>query len=239
MNIFDPLPRYLRIVGGDGNADQSEQSGDQNDGGQANSDSGGDQNKQEADAPDKTAQDNAKRIGDLEAELDKERKDRIRMKRELDKRDAEKSKAAEQAELGDAEVEAERDRYKQQYEQLKAVVETQMLDWAIAIDKKYDWHDAEAVRAFINKSDIRLDLDNGKIEGLDLELKRIAKEKPYLMKAATNSQKQQDQQQNPPAAGTPNSGSHPFGGSAQQRETDKQKIAAKYKIFKHGSVSSV
>ena len=27
MNIFDPLPRYLRIVGGDGNADQSEQSG--------------------------------------------------------------------------------------------------------------------------------------------------------------------------------------------------------------------
>lgn len=221
------LPAYLRITGGDGEDDGADQSGSQ-----SGETSGG---ESESGKDDADKDESAEALKKIQSDLDTEKKERIKLQREIDKRDAEAKKATEQVNADAQGVEAERDQYKEQYEKLKGIVENQMLDWAIAVEKKYDWHDFEAVRAFINRSDIRLDLDNGKVEGLDLELKRIAKEKPYLLKQKADDG--QDGKQ-PPAAGTPNSGSHPFGGSSQQRETDKRKIGEKYKIFKPGAVGS-
>jgi hypothetical protein len=172
---------------------------------------------------------------ELEKKFDSERKARLKLQRELDKRDQEAAKA-------NTDVEAERDDYKQKYEQLKQYVEKDGLETAIMKmssqkDKdgkaKYDWHDIEAVAAFIDKNNIRLDMDNGSVDGLDLELKRIAKDRPYLL---VPTKTPEDAGGNPggasrsPQDGNPPSGGHPFGSGGRQRETDKQKLGAKFKI---------
>lgn len=167
------------------------------------------------------------KIRDYESKLDKEKADRIKLQAKLDEAQAKLNEklAGDQTEA--QQTAAERDQLKEKYEKLKEFMETGYLDTAILKEKKYDWHDVEAVRAFIDKNNIRMDMDTGKIEGLDIELKRIAKEKPYLL---VNKTDQPAPNTPPPAAGTPSSGSHPFGGSARQRETDRAKIAAKYRI---------
>jgi hypothetical protein len=164
---------------------------------------------------------------DIEAKYLAEKQQRIQLQKDLEKRDEDLAKV-------NATVESERDDYKAKYEKMLAYVEKDGLENAInkMSAKKtkdgnptYQWEDVEAVRVFIDPNKIRLDLDSGNVEGLDAELKRIAKEKPYLLsKPADNT---------PPApplpAGTPNSGSHPSG-NTHQRETDREKLKQKYRI---------
>ena len=182
--------------------------------------------KPKTDSPSESEADDSK-IKDYESKLDKEKAERIRLQTQLDQTQAQLKEKALGEQTEAQQTAAERDQLKEKYDKLKQFMETGYLDTAILKEKKYDWHDVEAVRAFIDKNNIRMDMDTGKIEGLDIELKRIAKEKPYLL---VNKTDQPAPNTPPPAAGTPSSGSHPFGGSARQRETDRAKIAAKYKI---------
>lgn len=174
-----------------------------------------------SDTTDDGGDDRDNTIRDLQAKLDSEKKQRIKLQRERDKT-VEDTQAAAQ------DVEVERDTYKEKYEKLLKYVETDAIDTAILKNKKYEWHDVEAVRAFIDKDNIRLDLDSTTIDGIDLELKRLAKEKPYLLVS------KDERDGTPKEEFTPKdqrgTGTHPFGGSASQRETDKQKLGAKYKI---------
>lgn len=226
----------LRIIGGDGDGND----GGNNDAGNGQAgESGKTENKSQpsgGSAEDKSKQNSddgsGDRIKQLEADLDREKKDRIKLQRQLDKKDQEAQKDAEN-------VEAERDDYKQKYEKLLNWVENTGIESAILKDKRFQWHDVEAVRTFIDRNNIRVDIDSNSVEGLDLELKRIAQDKPYLLVPKQNDSGQgsgngqgsgQGNNQESPANGQPPSGSHPFGGNARQRETDKQKIGQKYKI---------
>lgn len=176
---------------------------------------------------------------DLESQLDEERQARITLQRERD----EAAETAQQAiregqEEGDR-VAAERDDFKKKYEKLKGLMETSYLTNAISRQyvapdeegkggKGFDFHDPEGVRTFINPKNIRLDLDTGKVEGLDQELKRIAREKPYLVKEAKADENGGGAGNFTPPPG--NSGSHPRNGSARVPETDSKKLGAKYKM---------
>jgi hypothetical protein len=166
-------------------------------------------------------------LADLQSKYETEKQQRIQLQKDLEKRDEEKTKAT-------ATVESERDSYKQKYEKLLSYVEKDGLENAInklsaekikdgeAQIPRYQWQDVEAVRTFIDPNKIKLDLDNHQVDGLAEELKRIAKEKPYLLVP-----KQTQQQQEPPAG--PPSGGQP-GGQVRQRETDKTKLGNKYRI---------
>lgn len=227
----------LHLWGGDGEREGQQPQGEQPNSSQQSGNEG---------EPQDNAGDDAKKSGgdpdgddpakDLEKKLNEERKQRIQLQRKLDKRDQEEAAV-------NASVEAERDDYKQKYEKLLKYVENDALETAIMKisakkDKQgnaaYDWHDVEAVRTFIDKNNIRLDLDNNQVDGLDLELKRIAKEKPYLLAAkdqgGSGGSGNQGNQPPPQPPGTPASGGHPFGGNVRQRETDQKKLGAKYKI---------
>jgi hypothetical protein len=216
----------LRVFGGEVDGDDA--GGDAGQSDDKSGDSGSDQSDAGGDNSGDGGDSGEDPIKDLEAKLDAEKKLRIKLQRDLDKNQQEKDKANQ-------DVAAERDDIKGKYDKLKTFVETGYLDTAIMKDKKYDWHDVEAVRAFIDKNNIRLDIETGEVEGLDMELKRIAKEKPYLL---VPKQNQEDQGGSGAGSGPP-SGSHPFGGSTRQRETDKQKIGSKYKIPGFGPGSTV
>lgn len=133
---------------------------------------------------------------------------------------------------------AERDDYKEKYEKLLKIVETSVIDTAISNlssqkDKqgnpKYNWHDVQAVRTFLDKENIKLDIDTGDIDGLEPQLKEIATKRPYLL-VAKEEQDDQNGRTPPPPPGGPATGSHPTGGSARQRETDRTKLGSKYKL---------
>lgn len=175
---------------------------------------------------------------DLEGQLDQERSARIQLQRERDEaNDAKEAAIRETQEEGDR-VAAERDDYKKKYEKLKGLMETSYLTNAIVQQyqpagedgkggKGFNFHDAEAVRTFLNPKQIRLDLDTGKVEGLDVELKRIAKEKPYLVKQPEEQQSGGSSFVPPPGS----TGQHPRnGGANRERVTDKNKLGSKYKM---------
>lgn len=220
----------LRIWGSDGEEDKSKQNagGAGGDGGDG-SGSGGDGDQETPEA---------KRIRELEeknADLVKKHGDE---KKRADK--AEKTVTDKEREgMEEAQrTEAERDDFKQKYEKLLKIVETSVIDTAItnlsnAKDKqgnsKYNWQDVEAVRAFLKRDDIQLDLDTGEVTGLDTQLKDIASKRPYLL-VTKQEMDEQNGNQPPPPPGGPATGSHPNGGSTRQRETDRTKLGSKYKL---------
>lgn len=158
-------------------------------------------------------------------------------------KDAEKRAADAEKQLTDKEREgmedaertaAERDDYKTKYEKILKFVETSYIDHGILSmssaknkdgNSKYDWYDVEAVRAFIDMDAIKLDLDTGEIDGLDKQLAKIAKERPYLL---VQPKEDGGQPFTPPPG--PSTGNHPSGGSSRQRVSDDKALARKFKF---------
>lgn len=221
--------RFL-IWGGDGEDDEAPQGEDQNNDGtvdDASSDSSG--NGDSGNGADENSGDGADDGPDLETQLDATKRENIRLKTQLEnakekREDKTKNESKEKADL---------DKLRAQNAKMSALMETSYLETAILKESKYKWHSVDDVRTFINKSSIRLDLDSGKIEGLDLELKRIAKEKPYLLALSADSAPNGEQG----GSGRPpqGSGQHPFGGQTRQRQTDKTALGKKYRLPGYGT----
>lgn len=170
---------------------------------------------------------------DVQAQLDEERAARIQLQRERDEAAERMAEAAaEYADESDR-VAAERDSYKEKYEKLKELMSSSYIDNAILRQTKFDFHDVEAVRAFLDQSKIRLDLDTGKIDGMEEQLRKIAKERPYLVKQPED-QSPATNFTPPPGPGT---GNHPYGGTVSQKETDRKKLGSKYRIPGYGSMA--
>lgn len=223
----------FRVWGGDGDGDDSSGGGDSG-GGEQSGSGDGSANSGAGDGDSGTA--GGEQTPDLQAQLDEERAARIQLQRERDEA-AERAADAANASADEADrVASERDSYKQKYEKLKELMSTSYLDNAIRGQTKFDFHDTEAVRAFLDQSKIRLDLDTGQIDGLDEQLRKIAKDKPYLVKQPENAGGGDGF--TPPPGPNTGTGSHPYGGSARQSVTDKQKLGQKYKIPGYGSMAA-
>lgn len=179
-----------------------------------------------------------KKIQELEAERDdlkKKHGDEAKRAKDFEKKLTDKEREG----MEDAQrTEAERDDYKAKYEALAKLMETSYLDTAIAKlsnakqkdgSPKYDWNDADAVRAFLDMDAIKLDIDTGEVDGLKEQLAAIAKDKPWML-VPVQSEGDGSGPYSPPDQRS--TGNHPNGGSARQRTTDDKKLASKYK-FNH------
>lgn len=132
-------------------------------------------------------------------------------------------------------LKADHDDLQQRYEKLLKFVETTAIDTAILQisgkkDKDgnpaYDWHNPTALRALLNREELNIDLDNQAVDGLEAQLKSLAKDQPYLL--VSKEERDESAGYTPPdQRGT---GNHPNGGSPRPRETDRQKLAGKYKF---------
>lgn len=223
----------FRIWGSDG--DQQDGHGQQNDvdsaAEDANTQNDADNSNSQQDDAD-TDNDGDNNDNDAEAELDRIRTENIKLKQQIDKHKT--TKATETKETNKAQ--AEMAKIKERNDKLERFMETSYLENAILKDKKYSWHNIEDVRAFIDKSAIRLDLETGKVEGLDLQLKAIAKSKPYLLNTTTTTSTSNSDGAQGSGAGDQQqhgSGSHPFGTGTRTSVQDRQKIIDKYKIGKN------
>lgn len=96
------------------------------------------------------------------------------------------------------------------------VLERNLVETAILKFADFSWHDIDLVVAAIKPDQLKVDLDTGEVTGHEDELKRIAKDKPFLV-ASSKKQKKEEQsnnggQQQPRGA----SGSNPGGAGQQQ-----------------------
>ena len=215
-----PLNMF-RVWGGEGEREDPNAGGDGGDGGD-----GGELTPEQ------------KKIQELEAaneELTKKHKDADKQAKDFQKQIQDKEREG----MEDAQrTEAERDDYKAKYEALAKLMETSYLDTAIAKlsnakqkdgSPKYDWNDADAVRAFLDMDAIKLDIDTGEVDGLKEQLSAIAKDKPWMLVQPQTEGEGSGSYTPPDQRST---GNHPNGGSARQRTTDDKKLASKYK-FNH------
>jgi hypothetical protein len=154
----------------------------------------------------------------LEEQLDAEKKKNIRLNKELSKAQQDKKKADQ-----DRDAAKERDDLKTENDKLHELMDSKFLVWAIATDSKHTWQDAEDVVKFIKSDEINIDIEKGTVDGLDLALKRIAKDKPYLLVPKDDG-----------TGGQP-SGSHPVGSKTGSTADEIRKIGEKYKIPGFGS----
>lgn len=216
----------LFIWGGDGERDsgqgepnESGEESEQDSGEQQDSGPDGDQGNSVQDSNDGG---NAG-VPSVEDQLDAERQKSIKLAKQIEKltQAQDKSKA-------DKDAAAERDEIQTKYDSLKTIAENKLLAWSIGSETKYQWNDINDVKAFIKPEEINTNLETGEIEGLDLALKRIAKEKPYLLKKKSNDDSDSKR---------PPSGSHPQGGSAASDDLERKRLGQKFKIPGYGATA--
>lgn len=164
--------------------------------------------------------------------------------KDADKRAADAEKALQDKEREGMEanekLKLEHDELQQNYDKLLKFVETIAIDTAImkisaTKDKNgnpaYEWNDATAVRPFIDKEAIKLDLDNHTVDGLEAQLKDVAKRMPFLLVSKEQRDDRLNQQGGSYVPPDPRvTGSHPNGSAPRPRETDRSSLARKYKF---------
>lgn len=178
-----------------------------------------------------------RRIADAESkvkEAETARKDADKKLKELEKQLRDKDLEGKDESERTA---AERDEYREKYEKLLKIVETSFIDQSImnissTKDKggnpRYDWHNASALRPFLDMDKLDLDIDTGEVKGLEGQLAEIAKKHTYLLVSKDNRDGNSGGNYQPPDnRGT---GNHPYGGQPRQRETDRNKLGSKYRL---------
>lgn len=125
------------------------------------------------------------RIAQLSREAKKYRLERNRVRKELEDQraaiEAEKTQGGSEKEKTQALLEAEQEKNKTLTETMSNIV----LRNAVAEHKKYSWYDVPMVLSLIDRAKVDIDLEESIVDNLDSELKRIAKEKPYLVSKAS------------------------------------------------------
>lgn len=227
---------FLRIWGGDGNrddadpadtsddneSDEDENESDDEDADDDDYDSGSDSDKPKA----KTKKTN----DDADADSDALKRENIRLKQRLDKIDEEKREKTKDSKDRDKEL----TRIQDENARLTTFMNTSFVETAILKEKKYDWHDISDVMRFVDKNSIRIDLETGEIDGLGLELKRLAKDKPYLLakkekpRDRDDEDDKEDKDKGP--GGRRPSGTHPFGTRNRREAPNVDALRTKYKI---------
>jgi hypothetical protein len=161
----------------------------------------------------------------VEDQLDAEKAKNLQLAKELTKAKADAAKAE-----GEKDVAKERDEFKAENTKLKGMLESRYLIWCIGTDKKYNWQNPEDVVKFLNPEELNIDVEKEKIDGLDLALKRVAKEKPYLLVPAEGDEGTGGQPLRP-------TGTTPGAGRTGTRETEVKRLGAKYKIPGFGTAA--
>jgi hypothetical protein len=184
---------------------QAPQGGQQQQNSSGDAGDSGDQNDGSSDSGDSSPS--------LEEQLDAEKKKNIALNKQLSKATEDKKKADQ-----DRDAAKERDEYKAKNDKLQELLDSKFLVWCITTDTKYKWQNVEDVIKFINADEINIDVEKGTVDGLDLALKRIAKDKSYLLVPKEDG-----------TGGQP-SGSHPQGGKATSTIDEQKRLGAKYRI---------
>lgn len=100
-------------------------------------------------------------------------------------------------------------------EKMKAQLNKSIVRTAIS-SGKYNWHDLDEVYQKLDLEDIEIDYETGDVDGLEEQLKYIAKKKPYLLKDASGDDGSSSRGQSGSTGHNP-----PSGGRSKSRQTSE------------------
>lgn len=214
--------KLLFIWGGEGEREPSQQEPPADD---ADTKDKVEQEPPEVDDDDKDPPEDKTKTGEksLEEQLDDEKRLRQKAEREL----AKKNKAITDAEA-DKDAVKDRDRYKAKVEARDKFLTENLLVMEINKQKKFNFIDVDdVIRAFKpDEVHIDLDADEPSVEGLDLALKRIAKDKPHFLK---KDKEEEDGSDRPP------SGDKAGGGRTASDDAEDKRLGEKFKLPGYGT----
>jgi hypothetical protein len=125
---------------------------------------------------------NVRRIAELSRESGKHRRERNAARKAAEKLQQE-LEAIKNAGGSEKDVwEAEKAQWENKYNTLQESTSNILLETAIVREQKYQWYDVPVVMGLVDRKIVEIDLEDRVVDGLEAELKRIAKEKPYLLK---------------------------------------------------------
>lgn len=179
-----------------------------------------------------------RRIKELSAESKRRRLEARGLQKELDKAKADREE--QERKKNDEATNNKNDLAKanKRIEALEKTLHKNLLETAILKHDSVTFHDTDTVLSALDRESITLDLESGTVEGLSEELKRVAKDKPFLVKATKRgSQKQgdQDEDQGGRNQGGNNgrTGNNPGGAGGSiggARVTERDALIKKYKL---------
>lgn len=161
-----------------------------------------------------------RRIVELSREAAKKRREKNAEKRRADelqrKLDEKTNSGASAEEQLKAKLQAEKDRN----DKLTGTVSNNILKTAIVENEKFKWHDTSVVMGLLDREAMEIDIDDMSVDGLEEQLKKLAKEKPFLLKKKAAGE------------GGGSSGFNPRGGNASDEKVASEKTLRE----KYGSV---
>lgn len=165
-----------------------------------------------------------RRIAELSRESAKRRREKNALKREyeelLSERDTLKNSGATETEQLKAQLQTEKDRN----DKLAGSVSKNLLRTAIVENDKYAWHDVSVVIGQLDMVELEIDVDDLVVDGLDAQLKKLAKDKPFLLKKKVSDEDGQQQQN------SGSTGNNPRGGrTTDQAVTQREELLRRYK----------
>lgn len=160
----------------------------------------------------------------VEDQLDEERRARMKLERQIAK-----DKIAKEQLEADKDAVKDRDKFKTKLEARDKFLTENLLIMEINKQSKFDFIDVDdVIRAFKNDEvHIDLDADEPSVQGLDLALKRIAKDKPHFLKKP----KEEASSEN---SSSP-SGSKVGNGKPVSAEAEAKRLGEKFKIPGYGT----
>lgn len=167
----------------------------------------------------------------LEEQLDEERRKRIKAENDLKKKTTAEEKAKEDKDLKKA-----HESTKKKLEARDKFLTENLLSMEIGKQKKFDFVDVEDVVALIRTKyadDVTVDLDDDtpSVEGLDLALKRIAKDKPHFLKKSKKEDDDDDDDDEPRQP----SGNRSGNGKSKSQDAEDRRLGEKYKVPGYGT----
>lgn len=219
---------FFIIYGAEGEGDDGDKSGKAGAGGKTDTKGKTGDEKDADEDEDEEIDPKDAQIRDLSAEARKRRlankateRERDQLKAQIEARDRKDKTDLENATSDNA----KRD---EKSAKMESTLRANLLETAILRETKYTWHDASDLHNALDMDQIDIDVEAGSVEGLADELKRVAKDKPYLLKSGKkDGDDDKEVKKNGP------SGQNPGGAgsrAAAEKASDREYLINKYRL---------
>lgn len=174
-----------------------------------------------------------RRIAELSRENARRRRERNAERKEkeaLAARIAELEKTGKSAE---DQIKTEAETLKSENARLQKLMSKSTLRTAISSNDTYKWYNIDDAIRELNMEDLDIDIEHGEVDGLEAQLKKIAKNKPYLLKKSEQQDEDNASGGNQKPGGFGRTGINPSGSQRQKSSqlTQREALIKKYRVL--------
>lgn len=168
-----------------------------------------------------------RKIAELSRESARRRREKNAAKKEADELRAEVDRLKNLGKDATETTANELKTLKADNERLQKQLERSAVRTAIVAEDKYKWHDVDDIYSKLDLDDLDIDPETGEVDGLEAQLRSLAKKKPYLLRESDASGGDGD-------AGTKfgSTGHNPRGTGARSKGRQETAAAQREKIVK-------